>query len=182
MPDLRQAGGSWRGRRPRAATRTSSSGRRRGGCSTWRYPQGPLPLERGRNPDFHELTLRGATGEPLLSFALAYGFRNIQNVVRNLKRGKSKYHYVEVLACPSGCLNGGGQVKPPAGTTNKELLQALEASYGTNFGFRAPSASPGAAAARRALEDAGVDTSAGLRTEYHAVEKAPPVLTALSNW
>jgi len=145
-------------------------------------PPGPLPLERGRNPDFHELTLRGAGGEPLLSFALAYGFRNIQNVVRNLKRGKSKYHYVEVMACPSGCLNGGGQVKPPTGTTNKELLQALEASFGTEFGFRHPSASPGAAAARRALEDAGVDASASVRTEYHALEKAPPALTVLSNW
>ena len=73
-------------------------------------------------------------------------------------------------------------MKPPTGTTNKELLQALEASFGTEFGFRHPSASPGAAAARRALEDAGVDASASVRTEYHALEKAPPALTVLSNW
>lgn len=41
-------------------------------------------------------------GEPVLRFALAYGFRNIQNLVQKVKRGKSPYHYVEVMACPSG--------------------------------------------------------------------------------
>jgi len=65
-----------------------------------------------------------------------YGFRNIQNLVRRLKpvkasrmpgaRGgggvrrvgtaegrdaKAEYAYVEVMACPGGCTNGGGQVK-----------------------------------------------------------------------
>ena len=143
-------------------------------------PLGALPLERGRNPDFHELTLRGPDGEPQLRFAQAYGFRNIQNVVRNLKRGKSKYDYVEVMACPSGCLNGGGQVKPREGETNKELLLALEGLYGAGFEFRNPY--PAAAAARRALEEAGGDPRAAARTEYHAREQAPPALTVLSNW
>lgn len=46
------------------------------------------------------------------SFARAYGFRNIQNVVRRLKNGKSHYHFVELMACPGGCANGGGQPRP----------------------------------------------------------------------
>ena len=41
-------------------------------------------------------------GETVLRFALAYGFRNIQNLVQKLKRGKSPYDYIEVMACPSG--------------------------------------------------------------------------------
>lgn len=41
-------------------------------------------------------------GKILLRFAIANGFRNIQNLVQKLKRGKSVYHYVEVMACPSG--------------------------------------------------------------------------------
>lgn len=41
-------------------------------------------------------------GVVLLQFALAYGFRNIQNLVQKLKRGKCPYQYVEVMACPSG--------------------------------------------------------------------------------
>lgn len=54
-----------------------------------------------RNKDFQEVTLE-RDGEVLLHFALAYGFRNIQNLVQKLKRGKCPYHYVEVMACPSG--------------------------------------------------------------------------------
>ena len=37
-----------------------------------------------------------------LRFAAAYGFRNIQNLVQKLKRGRCKYHFVEIMACPSG--------------------------------------------------------------------------------
>ena len=28
-----------------------------------------------------------------------------------MKRGKCEYDFVEIMACPSGCLNGGGQLK-----------------------------------------------------------------------
>lgn len=41
-------------------------------------------------------------GKPVLQFAAAYGFRNIQNLVQKLKRKKCQYHYIEVMACPSG--------------------------------------------------------------------------------
>ena len=64
-----------------------------------------------------------------LRFALAYGFRNIQTLARKLKRGTTPYHYVEVMACPSGCLNGGGQPKPTPGKTSQDVLQEVEAKY-----------------------------------------------------
>lgn len=54
-----------------------------------------------RNKDFQETTLE-KDGVPVLCFASTYGFRNIQNLVQKLKRGKSPYHFVEVMACPSG--------------------------------------------------------------------------------
>lgn len=54
-----------------------------------------------RNKDFQEVTLE-REGQVLLRFAVAYGFRNIQNLVQKLKRGRCPYHYVEVMACPSG--------------------------------------------------------------------------------
>lgn len=59
----------------------------------------PPPLKR--NKDFQEVTLE-KDGQVLLRFAAVYGFRNIQNLVQKLKRGKSSYHFVEVMACPSG--------------------------------------------------------------------------------
>ena len=43
----------------------------------------------------------------------AYGFRNIQTLVQKMKRHACDYDFVEVMACPSGCLNGGGQVSTP---------------------------------------------------------------------
>jgi iron only hydrogenase large subunit-like protein len=56
-----------------------------------------------------------------LKFCIASGFQNIQNVIRSLKTGKCKYQYIEIMACPMGCLNGGGQFR-----TSREEVLALE--------------------------------------------------------
>jgi len=32
---------------------------------------------------------------------------NNYNLIRNIKKGICKYHYVEIMACPGGCLSGG---------------------------------------------------------------------------
>lgn len=60
---------------------------------------------------------------------MAYGFRNIQNIVQKLKRGRCNYHFIEVMACPSGCLNGGGQIRPMGGAVTKETLGQIESVY-----------------------------------------------------
>ncbi|XP_042240301.1 cytosolic Fe-S cluster assembly factor narfl-like isoform X2 [Homarus americanus] len=90
--------------------------------------QDKLQWKTLRNADFREVTLE-VNEEVVLRFALAYGFRNIQNFVQKLKRGKSHYHYVEVMACPSGCLNGGAQIRPDSGTSVKDLISKLEEAY-----------------------------------------------------
>ncbi|KAI8476839.1 MAG: iron hydrogenase [Monoraphidium minutum] len=110
---------------------------------------GPLALKVGRNADFRELTLsplpqqqqQGAgcaggggggaagAGPRPLRFAAAYGFRNIQSLVRKIKLGRCDYDYVEVMACPGGCLNGGGQAKPRPGQSAAALLDELEGLY-----------------------------------------------------
>ena len=54
-----------------------------------------------RNNDLQELTLT-INGEKKLKFALAYGFRNIQNIVPKVKQKRCPYDFVEVMACPSG--------------------------------------------------------------------------------
>ncbi|KAL2916587.1 Cytosolic Fe-S cluster assembly factor nar1 [Polyrhizophydium stewartii] len=89
----------------------------------------------GRNPDSVDVTFTPPGADaPALRFAYSFGFRNIQNLVRKVKPGgaraanprrtraggasaatsASTYHYVEVMACPSGCINGGGQLRPDA--------------------------------------------------------------------
>lgn len=65
-----------------------------------------------KNADFTETEIRDpGSGETVLRFAVANGFRNIQNLVQKMKRKRCTYHFVEVMACPSGCLNGGAQAR-----------------------------------------------------------------------
>ncbi|KAJ6657551.1 hypothetical protein lerEdw1_002265 [Lerista edwardsae] len=124
-----------------------------------------------KNKDFQEVTLE-KDGRVLLQFALAYGFRNIQNFVQKLKRGKLPYHYVEVMACPSGCLNGGGQAKAE-GEPSKDLLQQVERLYES-----VQPQDPETSQEVRDLYDqwlGGPDAEKArrtLHTQYHAVEKA----------
>lgn len=124
-----------------------------------------------RNPDFKEAVFE-QNGKVLLRFAIANGFRNIQNFVQKLKRGKSQYHYVEVMACPSGCLNGGAQVRPKNGQSLKELTNQLEQLYSS-----LPVSTPESNCIIKQLYDmwlGGQDSdksSVLLHTQYHAVEK-----------
>ena len=142
-------------------------------------PPGPLPFKAGRNADLREVSLE-LGGRRVLHFASAYGFRNIQNVVRRMKSGRCEYDYVEIMACPGACLNGGGQVKPAAGTTPRALLEALEVHYhAAEVQARPPEACPRAAALYRDVLGGGVGSPAAralLRTEYHARTPTPGLL------
>ncbi|OQV24489.1 Cytosolic Fe-S cluster assembly factor NARFL [Hypsibius exemplaris] len=86
---------------------------------------GPIEYKVIRNQDFREVTI-SVNGEPKLHFAAAYGFRNIQNIVQKMKRGKCPYDFVEIMACPSACLNGGGQIRPPDPSVAKIWLQNVQ--------------------------------------------------------
>ena len=97
--------------------------------------------------------------KPIFKAARYYGFHNIQNLVRKLKpphlqksrmpgarttlpakrdaRFKNEYAYVEVMACPGGCTNGGGQIKgqdlggigQDKGMGQKEWLAKVDEAY-----------------------------------------------------
>uniref|UniRef100_A0A8C5GC90 Iron hydrogenase small subunit domain-containing protein n=1 Tax=Gouania willdenowi TaxID=441366 RepID=A0A8C5GC90_GOUWI len=130
-----------------------------------------------RNKDFQEVILE-KDGVVLLSFALAYGFRNIQNLVQKLKKGKSPYHFVEVMACPSGCLNGGGQVKPSSGQNPKDLLMKVEELYKAEHPLL-PEEDPHIAELYQSwLHCVGEErVKELLHTQYHTVEKMTNGLT-----
>ena len=56
-----------------------------------------------------------ASISPALTFATAYGFKNVQTVLQSLSKKtlcerNVDHHYIEIMACPSGCPNGGGQI------------------------------------------------------------------------
>ncbi|PNX72470.1 cytosolic fe-s cluster assembly factor NARFL-like protein [Trifolium pratense] len=121
-------------------------------------------------------------GETVLKFALCYGFRNLLNTVRKLKTGKSDYHFLEIMACPSGCLNGGGQIKPLPGQSAKQLSQLLESVYLENVLPADPFDNPiikGLYA--KWLEQPGSEKAKRyMHTQYRHVEKS--VTSQLNNW
>ncbi|KAF5901860.1 cytosolic Fe-S cluster assembly factor NARFL isoform X1, partial [Clarias magur] len=130
-----------------------------------------------KNKDFQEVILE-KDGEVLLRFASTYGFRNIQNLVQKLKRGKSPYHFVEVMACPSGCLNGGGQLKPVGDQSNKELLQQVEEAYRAEQPSAPQEDQRVAELYHTWLNSVGEEKARELlHTQYNAVEKSTNGLT-----
>jgi len=100
-----------------------------------------LSVKALRSTDYEEYTLTDKeTGKIVFKGAKCYGFRNLQNIVRRVGKeagvqtgkgaagrlagGRARavrkaatgdrdvnLDYVEVMACPGGCINGGGQLK-----------------------------------------------------------------------
>ncbi len=50
----------------------------------------------------------------VVKVAIAHGMRNAKPILDDIRAGKSPYHFIEIMGCPGGCINGGGQpfVKP----------------------------------------------------------------------
>ena len=44
-----------------------------------------------------------------LKVAVAYGLKNARSIMEMIKAGNCPYHFVEVMACPGGCIDGAGQ-------------------------------------------------------------------------
>ena len=44
-----------------------------------------------------------------INVAIVSGLKNIRPILEEIKEGKSKYHFIEVMSCPGGCINGAGQ-------------------------------------------------------------------------
>ena len=55
-------------------------------------------------------------GDLEVKVAIVNGIGNVKAVMEDVRNGTSPYHFIEVMACPGGCLNGGGAplVKDPA--------------------------------------------------------------------
>ncbi|KAG5487032.1 hypothetical protein LSCM1_07699 [Leishmania martiniquensis] len=122
-------------------------------------------VKRNRN---HQLVTCAAL--PKEVFCLGYGFQQVQNVVRGLKRripAMSSYTFIELMACPDGCLNGGGQLRL-AQQLHAEVLDAVIDAYAKNLEEGRPKSGPGAAtvSAPSAAAPAGGFTSAHCDSDY----------------
>lgn len=62
---------------------------------------------RGHDAGIREasLDINGQT----INVAIASGMRSAKILLDDIRAGKSKYHFIEIMGCPGGCINGGGQ-------------------------------------------------------------------------
>ncbi len=60
--------------------------------------------------------------------AVCSGLSNVAKLLDDIKAGKRSYHFIEVMCCPGGCINGGGQPIQPAVVSNNVDVRALRAS------------------------------------------------------
>ena len=48
-----------------------------------------------------------------INIAVANGLTNAKHILEAVKKGEKPYHLIEIMACPGGCIMGGGQPYPP---------------------------------------------------------------------
>ena len=92
----------------------------------------------GKNPPANFLTLRSVRGMDSvrqasvdlgvrkLNVAVVHGIGKIRPLLETLRTGTRKFDFVEVMACPGGCIGGGGQ---PVGTGANAKQLRLNALY-----------------------------------------------------
>jgi iron-only hydrogenase group A len=68
-----------------------------------------------------------------LNVAVAHGLSNANKVIAAIRSGEKRYHFVEVMTCPGGCIGGGGQ---PRFTTNEIRKARIAAIYAEDEGKR----------------------------------------------
>lgn len=86
--------------------------------------------------DFHEVRgfegIKTATvqmGDTAVNVAIAHGLGNARKLMDAVKEGKAHYHFIEVMACPGGCIGGGGNpVK-----NWKKMEHRVQAVYDTDL-------------------------------------------------
>jgi iron-only hydrogenase group A len=62
-----------------------------------------------------------------LKCAVAHGLVNARTLMNGVKNGELDVHFIEVMACPGGCLGGGGQPIPTNEEIRKKRTEAIYA-------------------------------------------------------
>lgn len=59
--------------------------------------------------------------------AIANGLTNANKIMKLVKQGQAPYHFIEIMACPGGCIGGGGQPIPTSMDIRKNRSNAIYA-------------------------------------------------------
>ncbi len=75
--------------------------------------------------DIKEATYK--VGDLTLNVAVTSGLKNARELLEAVKCGEKDYHFIEVMGCPGGCVNGGGQPLQTASVRNNQDIKKLRA-------------------------------------------------------
>ncbi len=59
--------------------------------------------------------------------AVVSGLGNAKELLEKVKAGEADYHFIEIMGCPGGCVNGGGQPQQPGYIRNTVDIRSLRA-------------------------------------------------------
>lgn len=62
-----------------------------------------------------------------IKVAVASGLGNAKKLLEKVKSGEADYHFIEIMGCPGGCVNGGGQPQVSGPVRNVTDIRALRA-------------------------------------------------------
>lgn len=111
-------------------------------------------------------------GDKKVKVAIVHTLLAARQMMERLKAGDCDYTFIEVMACPGGCIGGGGQ---PIGTTNAVRQKRIKALYeiDRNLPYRKSHANPDIIKLYADFlgEPLGEQAHALLHTHYHHVHK-----------
>ncbi|SCU81619.1 LAME_0B07932g1_1 [Lachancea meyersii CBS 8951] len=163
------------------------------------HPGSKIITLEGKNSDIKEYRLvSGVENKIIASSSQLYGFRNIQNMVRKLtgsgtttrnvkvlrKRSGNpssqrkvagsvaepiKTDFIEVMACPGGCINGGGLLNGEQNSSRRRALaRTLEKEYEQNL--------------PRVYDESSVNDTTPYKYNFTPIEKSSDVVTVGNTW
>lgn len=80
------------------------------------------PLRGTKQRKEYRFTINGLE----LSVAVVHSLAEAKKIVEEVRQGLSTFHFIEVMSCPLGCINGGGQ---HIGSDEESLLARMKALY-----------------------------------------------------
>jgi NADH-quinone oxidoreductase subunit G/NADP-reducing hydrogenase subunit HndD len=66
-------------------------------------------------------------GEREIKLCAVHGLANARTILENMRAGREEIHFLEVMACPGGCVGGGGQPLPTDEETRRRRIEAMYA-------------------------------------------------------
>jgi len=110
-----------------------------------------------------------AIGKHNIHVGVANGLTNAKTLLDKIVRGEEEFHVIEVMACPGGCIGGGGQPYPPRGVNvldPKLPSQRAGALYAIDSGKKL----------RRSYENPAIDEIYGRFLDAPGSQKAHELL------